>query len=111
MAKGIVAAELPSLEVQFTAYAKYRPAQNTLQGDGKRILLSQSDAWMQQAKLMEKKVFTLTETGVAFFSFRKSTLDFEEFEQYLDKLCAERGLDVDEIRFCLVSCGPPGMGS
>lgn len=70
MSSKIAPLEKPTLEAMFTSYAKYRPTSNTFQGDGKRMLLSQSDAWMQQARLIgEKRFFTLTDTGVTFFTF------------------------------------------
>ncbi|EDS36821.1 conserved hypothetical protein [Culex quinquefasciatus] len=113
MAKVIVPGpELPSLESMFSSYAKYRPSLNTFQGDGKRILLSQSDAWMQQARLVgAKRVFSLTETGVMFFKLSKSTLDFDEFLQFLESLCASKGVGFEEVKTSLVSCGPPGIVS
>ncbi|XP_053687104.1 tubulin polymerization-promoting protein homolog [Sabethes cyaneus] len=107
-----VAPELPSLEAMFSSFAKYRPALNSFQGDGQRILLSQSDAWMQQALLLGKeRPFTLTETGVLFFSFSKSSLDFDEFQQFLEKLCDSKNIDVEKVKLSLVSCGPPGIVS
>ncbi|XP_058465872.1 uncharacterized protein LOC131439175 [Malaya genurostris] len=102
--------ELPTLEAMFTSYAKYRPALNSFQGDGQRILLSQSDAWMQQAQLIGKDhLFTLTETGVTFFTFSKSTLDFDEFQTFLEKLCDGKNVNPEEVKHMLVTCGPPGM--
>ncbi|XP_058827261.1 uncharacterized protein LOC131687222 [Topomyia yanbarensis] len=102
--------ELPTLDAMFTSYAKYKPALNSFQGDGQRILLSQSDAWMQQAQLIGKeRPFTLTETGVTFFTFSKSTLNFDEFQQFLEKLCASKHVGLEEVKRMLVSCGPPGL--
>ncbi|XP_065086756.1 uncharacterized protein LOC135708579 [Ochlerotatus camptorhynchus] len=101
-----------TLETMFTSYAKFRPTSNTFQGDGKRILLSQSDAWMQQARLIgEKRFFTLTETGVTFFTFSKSSLDFEEYQEFLQKLCECKGIGLEEVKNSMVSCGPPGVDS
>ncbi|XP_055620385.1 uncharacterized protein LOC129764860 [Toxorhynchites rutilus septentrionalis] len=104
--------QLPTLNAMFTSYAKFRPALNTFEGDGERILLSQSDAWMQQAGLIGvKKFFTLTETAVIFFTFGKSTLDFNEYQQFLEKLCDSKKLGLKEVCHSLVSCGPPGAYS
>ncbi|XP_021695436.1 uncharacterized protein LOC110675265 [Aedes aegypti] len=112
MSSKIAPLEKPTLEAMFTSYAKYRPTSNTFQGDGKRMLLSQSDAWMQQARLIgEKRFFTLTDTGVTFFTFGKSSLDFEEYKLFLERLCETKGIGLDEVKNCMVTCGPPGMVS
>nr|XP_029707738.1 TPPP family protein CG45057-like [Aedes albopictus] len=112
MSPKIAALKLPTLEAMFTSYAKYRPTSNTFQGDGKRILLSQSDAWMQQARLIgQKRFFTLTETGVTFFKFGKSSLEFEEYQLFLEELCQTKGIGLEEVKHSMVSCGPPGMVS
>ncbi|XP_049297197.1 uncharacterized protein LOC125771050 [Anopheles funestus] len=101
----------PTLASMFTLFAKYRPTLNSFQGDGKRILLSQSDCWMQQAGLIGSKHFTLTQTGLTFFEFRKSTLDYEEYLQFLTMLCNEKQVDVEEVKDKLTNCGPPGINS
>uniref|UniRef100_A0A182NH20 TPPP family protein n=1 Tax=Anopheles dirus TaxID=7168 RepID=A0A182NH20_9DIPT len=104
-------AKPPTLTSMFTLFAKYRPALNSFQGDGKRILLSQSDCWMQQADLIGAKHFTLTQTGLTFFEFRKSTLDYEEYLQFLTMLCTERQVNLEEVKEKLTNCGPPGIKS
>ncbi|XP_062550093.1 tubulin polymerization-promoting protein homolog [Armigeres subalbatus] len=112
MTAKITPIERPTLESMFTSYAKYRPTSNTFQGDGKRMLLSQSDAWMQQARLIgEKRFFTLTETAVTFFKFGKSSLDFEEYQKFLEMLCQTKGIGLEEVKSCMTGCGPPGMVS
>uniref|UniRef100_A0A182U894 TPPP family protein n=1 Tax=Anopheles melas TaxID=34690 RepID=A0A182U894_9DIPT len=101
----------PTLPAMFTLFAKYRPTLNSFQGDGKRILLSQSDCWMQQANLIGPKHFTLTQTGLIFFEFRKSTLDYDEYLQFLALLCNEKQISVEEVKEKLTNCGPPGITS
>ncbi|XP_050090166.1 uncharacterized protein LOC126574175 [Anopheles aquasalis] len=101
-----------TLASMFQLYAKYRPALNTFQGDGKCILLSQSDCWMQQAGLIGPKYFTLTQTGLTFFEFRKSSIDFAEFLLFLSLLCTESSIvDLEEVKAKLTSCGPPGIST
>ncbi|XP_049542589.1 uncharacterized protein LOC125955499 [Anopheles darlingi] len=107
-----VKAKPATLASMFQLYAKYRPALNTFQGDGKRILLSQSDCWMQQAGLIGPKYFTLTQTGLTFFEFRKSSIAFAEYMQYLSMLCTENSIvDLEEVKAKLTSCGPPGIST
>ncbi|XP_052861512.1 tubulin polymerization-promoting protein homolog [Anopheles cruzii] len=101
-----------TLASMFQLFAKYRPALNTFQGDGKRILLSQSDCWMQQASLIGSKYFTLTQTGLTFFEFRKSSLDFAEYLQFLAMLCTEKAnVELEEVKEKLTNCGPPGINT
>uniref|UniRef100_A0A182JLB8 TPPP family protein n=1 Tax=Anopheles atroparvus TaxID=41427 RepID=A0A182JLB8_ANOAO len=101
----------PTLASMFALFAKYRPTLNSFQGDGKRILLSQSDCWMQQADLIGSKFFTLTQTGLTFFEFRKSSLDYGEYMQFLTMLCTERQVDLQEVKEKLINCGPPGINT
>ncbi|XP_058121755.1 uncharacterized protein LOC131282160 [Anopheles ziemanni] len=102
---------VPTLASMFALFAKYRPTLNSFQGDGKRILLSQSDCWMQQADLIGSKYFSLTQTGLTFFEFRKSSLDYEEYMQFLAMLCTDKSVDLEEVKAKLTNCGPPGINT
>ena len=51
-----------SLKEQFTAFSKFGdPA-----SDGKQISLSNSDKWMKQAKVIDGKKITTTDTSICF---------------------------------------------
>lgn len=47
---------------QFEAFAKF----GDKAADGKTIKLSQSDKWFKQAKVIDGKSMTTTDTGIAF---------------------------------------------
>lgn len=55
-----------SLEQQFVNFAKF----GDTKADGKTITLTQSDKWMKQAKLIDGKKITTTDTGIAFNKFK-----------------------------------------
>lgn len=50
------------LRDQFEAFAKF----GDKAADGKTIKLSQSDKWFKQAKVIDGKKITTTDTGIAF---------------------------------------------
>ncbi len=52
----------PTLVEQFEAFAKF----GDKAADGKTIKLSQSDKWFKQAKVIDGKKITTTDTGIAF---------------------------------------------
>lgn len=51
---------------QFRTYAKFGDSK----ADGKVISLSQSDKWMKQAKVIDGKKITSTDTGIYFKKFK-----------------------------------------
>ena len=51
-----------ALKEQFEAFAKF----GDKSADGKTIKLSQSDKWFKQAKVIEPKKLSTTDTGIAF---------------------------------------------
>lgn len=55
-----------SLEQQFVNFAKF----GDTKADGKTITLTQSDKWMKQAKIIDGKKITTTDTGIAFNKFK-----------------------------------------
>jgi len=56
----------PPLLEQFRAFAKFGDSK----ADGKLISLSQSDKWMKQAKIIDGKKITTTDTGIYFKKFK-----------------------------------------
>ncbi|XP_036335560.1 uncharacterized protein LOC118745975 [Rhagoletis pomonella] len=71
------------------------------------ILLSQIDFWLDQAKLL-KTVFTMTETGMTYMKFKKWRLDFEEFLDFLNLICQDKDIKIDDVKQALLEAGPPG---
>lgn len=56
-----------TLKEQFEAYGKF----GDKTADGKTIKLSQSDKWFKQAKVIDGKAITTTDTGIAFRKISK----------------------------------------
>lgn len=56
-----------SLEQQFVNFSKFGDDRS----DGTTITLTQNDKWMKQAKILDGKKITLTDTGVAFNKFKQ----------------------------------------
>ena len=56
-----------ALKEQFEAYGKF----GDKAADGKTIKLSQSDKWFKQAKVIDGKTITTTDTGIAFRKISK----------------------------------------
>ena len=56
-----------SLKDSFEAFAKF----GDKTADGKTIKLSQSDKWFKQAKVIDGKKITTTDTGIAFRKISK----------------------------------------
>jgi hypothetical protein len=61
MAEGDTNGGDDTLEAQFKAFSKFGDPKS----DGKMITLSQSDKWMKQAGVIDKKI-TTTDTGIYF---------------------------------------------
>ena len=56
-----------ALREQFEAFAKF----GDKSADGKSIKLSQSDKWFKQAKVIDPKKISTTDTGIAFRKISK----------------------------------------
>jgi hypothetical protein len=52
----------PSFKAQFKAFSKFGDTKS----DGRNLTLSQSDKWMKQAKVIDGKKITTTDTGIYF---------------------------------------------
>ncbi|XP_077290537.1 tubulin polymerization-promoting protein homolog [Arctopsyche grandis] len=75
--------------------------------DGKLITLSQSDKWMKQAKVIDKKI-TTTDTGIYFKKLKSLKVGIEDYKKFLDDLAKNKKIDVEEIKTKMSNCGPPG---
>ena len=65
--KSSVKVDKAALKDQFEAFAKF----GDKSADGKTIKLSQSDKWFKQAKVIEPKKLSTTDTGIAFRKISK----------------------------------------
>ncbi|KAK5642658.1 hypothetical protein RI129_008825 [Pyrocoelia pectoralis] len=92
------------LKQQFQHFSKYG-AKGT---DGSKITLTNTDYWLRQAKILDDKKVTFTDTGVLFNKSRSRTITFEQFLQFLEDLSALKNVDVINFHTQLTECGMPG---
>lgn len=92
------------LKDQFTAFSKFGDCKS----DGKQITLSQSDKWMKQAKVIDKKI-TTTDTGIHFKKFKLQKIGFSDYKKFLEDLAKTRNIPMGEIVNKLSTCGAPGI--
>jgi len=90
---------------QFRAYAKFGDSK----ADGKVISLSQSDKWMKQAKVIDGKKITSTDTGIYFKKLKILKLTLTDYHKFLEELSKAKKVEVSEIREKMINCGPPGL--
>lgn len=95
-----------SLKSQFTLFSKF----GDVKSDGKVITLSQSDKWMKQAGVIDKKI-TTTDTGIHFKKLKSIKVSFADYQKYLEDLAKTKGVDLAEIKGKLAGCGAPGSNS
>ncbi|XP_076232904.1 tubulin polymerization-promoting protein homolog [Calliopsis andreniformis] len=69
--------------------------------------LSQSDKWLISARILDMVTFTTTDTGLAFFKFRKRALSYDEYLIYLENLAVAKNVDFEEIKYKMQICGKP----
>ncbi|XP_034250287.1 tubulin polymerization-promoting protein homolog [Thrips palmi] len=93
-----------SLESQFEEFSKFGDSKST----GKTITLTQCDKWMKQAKVIDGKTITTTDTGIQFNKFKSKTIDYKTFVKYLEELAAYKKLDANDIKNKMIGCGMPG---
>lgn len=93
-----------SFEEEFAAFSKFGDSKS----DGKMITLSQSDKWMKQANVFDKKV-TTTDTGIHFKKLQKRKLNLADYMKFLQDLTSTKGIDLNELKAKLASCGAPGL--
>ncbi|KAH7984768.1 hypothetical protein HPB52_023887 [Rhipicephalus sanguineus] len=71
-----------SFDGQFKAFAKFGDSKST----GDAITLSNSDKWFKQAKVIDGKKITTTDTGIYFKQVAKTkkALNLKEYQQFLE---------------------------
>lgn len=88
----------------FKAFAKFGDTKS----DGKQLTLSQSDKWMKQAKVIDKKI-TTTDTAIHFKKLKSMKLSLADYSKFLDDLATAKKIDVAEIKEKMSNCGAPGV--
>ncbi|XP_049885400.1 tubulin polymerization-promoting protein homolog [Pectinophora gossypiella] len=98
--------EAATLDGQFYEFAKYMDLEK--KRDGSTITLYRSDFWFRQSKLIDDRKLTMTDTGLVWFKWCKTELDWDEWCQFLQDLCVEKELDYEFVEMSLTNCGLPG---
>lgn len=91
----------------FKAFSKFGDTKS----DGKNITLSQSDKWMKQAKVIDGKKITTTDTGIYFKKQKSMKLNVEQYKSFLDELAKAKKIELAEIKNKMANCGPPGISN
>lgn len=95
---------MSSFKEEFAAFSKFGDTKS----DGSTITLSQSDKWMKQAGIFDKKV-TTTDTGIHFKKLRSQKLNFNDYNKFIEDLATTKGISLDELKEKMASCGEPGV--
>ncbi|XP_076300792.1 tubulin polymerization-promoting protein homolog [Lasioglossum baleicum] len=69
--------------------------------------LTQSDKWLISARILDMVTLTTTDTGLAFFKFRKRALSYDEYLIYLKDLAEIGDLDFEDMKQKLQASGLP----
>lgn len=93
-----------TLREQFRNFSKF----GDIKSDGKMMTLSQSDKWFKQAKVIDGKTISTTDTAITFNKFKTKKITFTEFEKYLDEIAKSKKIDAEAIKTKLQECGAPG---
>lgn len=88
----------------FKAFSKF----GDIKSDGKHITLSQSDKWMKQAKVIDKKI-TTTDTAIHFKKLKALKVSCSEYNKFLEDLATTKKVELSEIKEKLTTCGAPGV--
>ncbi|XP_055385623.1 tubulin polymerization-promoting protein homolog [Condylostylus longicornis] len=88
----------------FKAFSKFGDPKS----DGRHITLSQSDKWMKQAKVIDKKI-TTTDTGIHFKKLKQMKLSYDDYNKFLEDLANTKKTNLAEIRNKMANCGAPGI--
>lgn len=91
----------------FKAFSKFGDPKS----DGKLITLSQSDKWMKQAKVIDGKKITTTDTAINFKKLKSLKVGVDDYQKFLDELAKSKKVELDEIKRKLTTCGQPGVSS
>ncbi|XP_076322401.1 tubulin polymerization-promoting protein homolog [Tachypleus tridentatus] len=96
---------VPSFSEVFKAFAKFGDSKSA----GETITLSNSDKWFKQAKVIDGKKITTTDTGIYFkqAAKNKKSLNTFEYNQFLEIIAKNKKVSVDEIKQKLATSGPP----
>ncbi|KAF5303977.1 hypothetical protein FQA39_LY01762 [Lamprigera yunnana] len=89
----------------FRAFSKFGDSKS----DGKHITLSQSDKWMKQAKVIDGKKISTTDTGIYFKKLKSLKVTPDDYNKFLDDLAKNKKVDLEEMKNKMSNCGAPGL--
>nr|CAI5820246.1 unnamed protein product [Callosobruchus analis] len=93
-----------TFDSNFKAFAKFGDPKS----DGKQITLSNSDKWMKQAKVIDGKKITTTDTGIYFKKLKSQKVTITQYLQFLEDLAKNKKIELEELKKKMTTCGPPG---
>ncbi|CAH0402191.1 unnamed protein product [Chilo suppressalis] len=96
--------EPASLDSQFVEFTKLMDTKR----DGSTITLYRSDYWMRQSKILDDRRVTMTDTGILWWKFCKTELNYDEWYEFLTDLCDAKNLDQEYVETAMTNCGIPG---
>jgi p25-alpha len=104
--KAEASVDTAKLKEQFRTFSKF----GDVKSDGKQITLSQSDKWMKQAGVIDKKI-TTTDTGIHFKKLKSMKLGYADYSKFLEDLAKVKGVEASELKNKLANCGLPGSNT
>lgn len=96
-----------AFRAQFRAFSRFGDPKS----DGRALTLSQSDKWLKQARVVDGKKVTTTDTGIYFKKFKLQKLGMEDYKKFLEDLAKNKKLDIEDVKAKMASCGAPGLSS
>ncbi|XP_035705165.1 mucin-5AC isoform X1 [Folsomia candida] len=98
-----------TLNDQFAIFSRFGDTAS----DGKHITLSNSDKWMKQAKVVDGKKITTTDTSICFKKLFKTTkkVPIEDFKKYIEELAKSKKIEPQELLDKLTNCGSPSLST
>jgi hypothetical protein len=93
-----------TFQTQFKAFSKFGDSKS----DGRLITLSQSDKWMKQSKVIDKRLST-TDTGIHFKKFKSLKISLTDYNKFLEDLAKSKSISFDEMKNKMTNCGAPGV--
>ncbi|EDV40581.1 uncharacterized protein Dana_GF23855 [Drosophila ananassae] len=96
-----------TLDTLFMVYANYQVIPTEIENElFDSILLSQLDAWLEQAKLMPNPI-TRTQTGLIYMRYKKWRMEYEDFLEVLHQLSVDNDIPLDEFKQTMIDAGIP----
>lgn len=66
---------------------------------------------MKQAKVIDGKKITTTDTAIHFKKMKIMKLTAEDYQKFLEDLAKSKKVEVDDLKKKMTTCGQPGLTS